>query len=623
MLATSAHADHFFNWTLFNTFHFFSTKTNCSHWNSIQPFQVETGSTKFNHCVTKSRIPANLLSLVDVVLGSGAAVFVHCNIAVLVVITSNHSMASAVDWRSIWPQTRCIGRSCSDIGNDEMANWYFATPFDRSNCRKANKWCKWHAARPKRQMHQLTTVRDNTQPNNDGPKWNPTMLTLSEAKNQCLFAHQTTCILRTIWPNNVANAPFCHVQFPLSVHKVQKEVWKLACFDTRRKSALHCAKSHRPFELFANENCKLRNEPKFERASAQDLLAQSSLCWDEWDFCVKSRRASCAVCYDLSCDDSSCWNDPEQNVFNSHVSWHNGPKDIAVARHRPASLPMVCCSTWVNLAKRSSNMAKSCSAKANLPIDFQACRTAHDARFDRWRCRFWSFATRQQMSPFLLNFYVWSCIDGVFNQNSTITGTQMQNACHEWVGLVQTHNWGTKSWTGLQKVRKLSIGMTTLSKTTRNHKCHWRFLQTIFKQKDQLSSDFFDVACLFVQGHNLSKLNKILLQCQGSQMTIDDNKVLPKMQLTSEIAQPCFFTQNMHWLELSTSPRSHVIGRNLTTVPFPLACFLGWVRFLIQIGGDGPWLSSFLWLQKFTIPLHPANAHMHWWARWTTLLDFG
>jgi len=35
---------------------------------------------------------------------------------------------------------------------------------------------------------------------------------------------------------------------------------------------MHCAKSHRPFELFANEKCKLQNEAKmnvtFERGSA-------------------------------------------------------------------------------------------------------------------------------------------------------------------------------------------------------------------------------------------------------------------------------------------------------------------------------------------------------------------
>jgi len=45
---------------------------------------------------------------------------------------------------------------------------------------------------------------------------------------------------------------------------------------------VQCAKSHRPFELFANENCELWNEAKmnamFERGSAQDLSAQSSLC---------------------------------------------------------------------------------------------------------------------------------------------------------------------------------------------------------------------------------------------------------------------------------------------------------------------------------------------------------
>jgi len=40
------------------------------------------------------------------------------------------------------------------------------------------------------------------------------------------------------------------------------------------KSAVHCTESHMPFELFANENCKLQNEAKvnatFERGSAGD-----------------------------------------------------------------------------------------------------------------------------------------------------------------------------------------------------------------------------------------------------------------------------------------------------------------------------------------------------------------
>jgi len=39
-------------------------------------------------------------------------------------------------------------------------------------------------------------------------------------------------------------------------------------------SRVRCAKSHMPFELFANENCELQNEAKmnatFERGSARD-----------------------------------------------------------------------------------------------------------------------------------------------------------------------------------------------------------------------------------------------------------------------------------------------------------------------------------------------------------------
>jgi len=48
----------------------------------------------------------------------------------------------------------------------------------------------------------------------------------------------------------------------------------------------------------------------FERGSARDPSAQSSLCWVERRFCVKSRRARRALCCDfatsLCCNDSSC-----------------------------------------------------------------------------------------------------------------------------------------------------------------------------------------------------------------------------------------------------------------------------------------------------------------------------
>jgi len=48
----------------------------------------------------------------------------------------------------------------------------------------------------------------------------------------------------------------------------------LQCNDLWFDIKMHCAKSHRPFELFVNENCKLQNEAKmnvtFERGSARD-----------------------------------------------------------------------------------------------------------------------------------------------------------------------------------------------------------------------------------------------------------------------------------------------------------------------------------------------------------------
>jgi len=75
----------------------------------------------------------------------------------------------------------------------------------------------------------------------------------------------------------------------------------------------------------------------FERGSAQDPLAQSSLYCVERRFYAKNRRASCILYYDVVYNDSFVLNDPEQNVFESHVSWCNGLKDIAVTIHRPAS----------------------------------------------------------------------------------------------------------------------------------------------------------------------------------------------------------------------------------------------------------------------------------------------
>ena len=74
--------------------------------------------------------------------------------------------------------------------------------------------------------------------------------------------------------------------------------------------------------------------------------SSASLHWRERCFYMKNRRASCTVCCDLFHNDSSCQNDPEQNVFDAHVSHCNGLKDTAVAMHaRPAFPTMVRCSS--------------------------------------------------------------------------------------------------------------------------------------------------------------------------------------------------------------------------------------------------------------------------------------
>jgi len=97
---------------------------------------------------------------------------------------------------------------------------------------------------------------------------------------------------------------------------------------------MHCAKSCRPFELFANENHELQNEAEmnvtFERGSAQDPSAQSSLCCVERCFWVKNRRASCAVCCDFACNDSIM-------VKLKVMFWMWRSKDAAVVVCRAAS----------------------------------------------------------------------------------------------------------------------------------------------------------------------------------------------------------------------------------------------------------------------------------------------
>jgi len=56
---------------------------------------------------------------------------------------------------------------------------------------------------------------------------------------------------------------------------MKKKKIVLQCDDLWFDVKVHCSKSCRPFELFANENCKLWNEAEmnvtFERGSARDL----------------------------------------------------------------------------------------------------------------------------------------------------------------------------------------------------------------------------------------------------------------------------------------------------------------------------------------------------------------
>jgi len=77
-----------------------------------------------------------------------------------------------------------------------------------------------------------------------------------------------------VFPNSLGTETFM-------VEQIQSEKIVLQCDDLWFDVKMHCAKSHRGFELFGNENCELQNEAKmnvtFERGSAQDPSTQSSL----------------------------------------------------------------------------------------------------------------------------------------------------------------------------------------------------------------------------------------------------------------------------------------------------------------------------------------------------------
>jgi len=100
-------------------------------------------------------------------------------------------------------------------------------------------------------------------------------------------------------------------------HKSNRPRWPWMCNDGFKKSSslhVHCTKSHRPFELFANANCDFWNEAKmnvtFERGSAQDPLAWSSL--------MLLRKESACQLHSLAwlcLQQQLVLHHPEQNVF--------------------------------------------------------------------------------------------------------------------------------------------------------------------------------------------------------------------------------------------------------------------------------------------------------------------
>jgi len=103
---------------------------------------------------------------------------------------------------------------------------------------------------------------------------------------------------------------------------------------------LHCAKSHRPFELFANENYKLQNEAKmnvmFERGSARDasavlsllrwtmLLCEESACQlhgvlSTWEWLRHNDGSCCSILNKTS--SWCCW---EGKTCSRHLMWALG-----------------------------------------------------------------------------------------------------------------------------------------------------------------------------------------------------------------------------------------------------------------------------------------------------------
>jgi len=86
------------------------------------------------------------------------------------------------------------------------------------------------------------------------------------------------------------------------------------------------------------------------------------------------------LCY----NDSFVLNDPEQNVFESHVSWHNGLKDIAVTTHRQASADDGSLLFWASFFTTVKGRASSTTS----PIRWEAYLPwlSHDPVSPVWGC---------------------------------------------------------------------------------------------------------------------------------------------------------------------------------------------------------------------------------------------
>jgi len=215
--------------------------------------------------------------------------------------------SSCLHW--VWHETRLIHCDCVQNGNVDV--WaklktklmFWKQPIKKSNQRLHPLLIQTvallsilHPCHACHQSHQRTFCRPHE-------KFSVVLLTLFWKTCSSIVMQlwrMTTSppsglVWKTLWSEVINGTVY--------VSGVLHSLWSLlGNLQSCDLSFLHCAKSCRPFELFANENCELQNEAKMNAMFERGSWPWSSLCWDERCFWGKNWHASCAECCPLGND---------------------------------------------------------------------------------------------------------------------------------------------------------------------------------------------------------------------------------------------------------------------------------------------------------------------------------